>query len=273
MAINNIFREMFNEQKREKELEHQKEIIKHILESNGNMLSDFETGMDLLEEENYEDAIFYLTKCSENNNSHAQYELGRLYKEGLGVEEDKDKAKKYLMESYKHGFKKSGELLREIRYNEQPKLDKKVDEEFTNKKSELGFSIDIPKAWVNLEPKNKDCFDAVAIDNFNGDVIFNIKMQVFLIEIPYNMAECVSLDSVANNMGCIESVDFNNGNCDGKLICGEGIDGTYNYIFIAKGKRGVYDVRVIVDKHLEHIYEEVIDHIIYSFNIDEPIED
>lgn len=272
MAINNIFREMFNEQKRERELEHQKEIIKRTLESKGNMLSDFETGMDLLEEENYEDAVFYLTKCAENNNSQAQYELGRLYKEGLGVEKDKDKSKKYLMESYKHGFKKSGELLREIRYNEHSKLDKKVGTEFTRKKSELGFSIDIPSAWVNLEPKNKDCFDAVAIDNFNGDVIFNIKMQVFLIEIPCNMSECVSLDGVANNMGCIESVDFNNGNCDGKLICSEGIDGTYNYIFIAKGKRGVYDVRVIVDKHLEPIYEETIDHIIYSFNIDEPIE-
>ena len=26
------------------------------------------------------------------------------------------------------------------------------------------------------------------------------------------------------------------------LICGEGIDGTCEYIFVSKGRRGVYDV-------------------------------
>ena len=123
------------------------------------------------------------------------------------------------------------------------------------------------KNWVKLDPKNKNCFDAVAIDSFDGDVIFNIKMQVFLIEIPENMSYCVDLERVANNMGCIESVNFNNGNCNGKLICGEGIDGTCEYIFVSKGRRGVYDLRVMVDKYLEPIYEDIIDHIIYSFDI------
>ena len=93
-------------------------------------------------------------------------------------------------------------------------------------------------------------------------------MQVFfLIEIPENMSYCVDLERVANNMGCIESVNFNNGNCNGKLICGEGIDGTCEYIFVSKGRRGVYDLRVMVDKYLEPIYEDIIDHIIYSFDI------
>jgi hypothetical protein len=41
---------------------------------------------------------------------------------------------------------------------------------------------------------------------------------------------------------------------------------------MSKGKRGVYDVRVIVDKYLEPIYEEIIDHIIYSFEIVDNIE-
>ncbi|MGL5312698.1 MAG: tetratricopeptide repeat protein [Peptostreptococcaceae bacterium] len=267
MAINNIFREMFNEQKREKELEYQKEIIKKSLENNGLMLSDFEAGLDLLEEENYKEAATFLTRCADNQNSQAQYEVGRLLKEGLGVEKDRVKAKEYLLESYKHGFKKSGALLREMRYEEQEHLYKKVNTEFESKVSDLGFSIDMPKDWIELESKNKGCFDTIAVDNFNGDVIFNIKMQVFLIEIPDNMTGCVNLERVANNMGCIESVDFNNGKCDGKLICGEGIDGTCNYIFIAKGKRGVYDVRVIVDKYLEPMYEDIIDHIIYSFDI------
>ena len=272
MAINKIFKEMFDIQKREKELEFQKEIIKKSLENNS-MLSDFEKGMDCLEDKNYKDAFIYLEKCSNQGNSQAQYEISKLLKDGLGVEKNNDKAKKYLMESYKNGFKKSGLLLREIRHEEHKYLNKKINTEFINKKSQLGFSIDIPKGWLELEPKNKNCFDAVAIDCFDGDVIFNIKMQVFLIEVPCHMAKCVSLDSIANNMGCIESVDFNNGNCDGKLICGEGIDGTCNYIFIAKGDKGVYDVRVVVDKYLEPLYEDIIDHIIYSFDIDEKIEE
>lgn len=272
MAINDIFREMFNEQKRERELEYQKEIIKKKLEASGSMLSDFETGLDLLEEENYEEAAIFLTKCADNNNSQAQFEIGRMLKDGLGIDKDREKAKHYLLESYKHGFKKSGALLREMRYEEQEHICKKLNTEFNNKLSELGYSIDMPSDWMELEPKNKSCFDTIAVDNFNGDVIFNIKMQVFLIEIPENMTGCVNLERVANNMGCIESVDFNNGKCDGKLICGEGIDGTCNYIFIAKGKRGVYDVRVIVDKYLEPMYEDIIDHIIYSFNIIDKIE-
>ena len=272
MAINEIFREMFKEQKRQKELEYQKEIIKKSLEQQGSMLNDFEEGMELLEEERYEEAAVFLSKSADENNAQAQYEIGKMLKDGIGVNEDKEKAKKYLMDSYKSGFKKSGAVLREMRYEERGELYKKLDTSFKNKESDLGYTIDMPNDWVELEPKNKSCFDTVAIDSFDGDVIFNIKMQVFLIEIPYNMATCVSLDRVTNNMGCIESIDFNNGHCDGKLICGEGLDGTCNYIFMVKGIRGVYDLRVIVDKYLEPIYEEIIDHIIYSFNIVDVLE-
>lgn len=267
MAINKVFREMFDEQKRQRELEHQREIIKKSLESSGHILSDFETGIDLIEEEKYSEAVVFLEPCAKANNAQAQYELGRLYKDGLGVEKDRDLAKKYLMASYKQGFKKSGLLLREMRYEEKGKLEKDVNTTFERKISDLGYSIDMPSNWVELESKNKKCFDTIAVDSLNGEVIFNIKMQVFLIEIPDNMSGCVSLDRVANNMGCIESVDFNNGNCSGKLICGEGLDGTCSYIFIVKGKRGVYDVRVMVDKYLEPIYEDIVDHIIYSFKI------
>lgn len=272
MAINNIFRKIFNEQKIEKEFEYQKETIKKNLENDESKLSDFETGLDLLEEEDYKDTVNFLTRCADNQNSQAQYEVGRMLKEGIGVDRNREKAKEYLLESYKHGFKKSGALLREMRYEDQEHLYKKVNTEFENKVSDLGFSIDIPKDWIELESKNKGCFAIIAVDNFNGDVIFNIKMQVFLIDIPNNMTGCVNLERVVNNMGCIESVDFNNGKCNGKLICGEGIDGTCNYIFRAKGKRGVYDVRVIVDKYLEPMYEDIIDHIIYSFDITDKME-
>ena len=267
MAINEIFREMFSEQKRQRELKFQQEIIRKTLEDQGYNIDDFDTGLELLDNEDYENAIIYLTRCANNDNSQAQYELGRLFKEGLGTEKNIVKAKEYLMKAYKNGFKRAGLLLRELRYEENKNLSKDVDMDFENKISDLGFIIDIPKNWVKLDPKNKNCFDAVAIDSFDGYVIFNIKMQVFLIEIPENMSYCVDLERVANNMGCIESVNFNNGNCNGKLICGEGIDGTCEYIFVSKGRRGVYDLRVMVDKYLEPIYEDIIDHIIYSFDI------
>lgn len=267
MAINEIFREMFSEQKRQRELKFQQEIIRKTLEDQGYNIDDFDTGLELLDNEDYENAIIYLTRCANNDNSQAQYELGRLFKEGLGTEKNIVKAKEYLMKAYKNGFKRAGLLLRELRYEENENLSKDVDMDFENKISDLGFVIDIPKNWVKLDPKNRNCFDAVAIDSFDGDVIFNIKMQVFLIEIPENMSYCVDLERVANNMGCIESVNFNNGNCNGKLICGEGIDGTCEYIFVSKGRRGVYDLRVMVDKYLEPIYEDIIDHIIYSFDI------
>ena len=42
---------------------------------------------------------------------------------------------------------------------------------------------------------------------------------------------------------------------------------TCNYLFITKGKKGVYQVKIIVDKYLDSMYEDVIDHIIYSFDI------
>lgn len=267
MAINNIFKEMFSEQKKEKELKFQQEIIRKTLEYEGLGISDFDRGLEFLDDEDYENAIIYLNKCADNDNSQAQYELGKLFKEGLGTEKDIVKSKEYLIKAYKKGFKRAGLLLREIRYEENNEINKNLNIEYENKISDLGFSIDIPKSWIKLDPKNKNCFDAVAIDDFNGDVIFNIKMQVFLIEIPENMSYCVDLDRVANNMGCIESINFNNGKCDGKLICGEGIDGTCEYIFVSKGKKGVYDLRVIVDKYLEPMYEDIIDHIIYSFDI------
>ena len=267
MAINKIFREMFKEEKRRQELEHQKEIIRRALEEQGNIINDYDMAMDLLELEEYEKALPLLIKCAEKNNSSAQYELGKIFKEGLGVKVDNDKAKEYLLNSYKNGFKKSGALLREIRHEEKMIKENIDNIEYETIFSKLGYKIDMPKSWMKLESKNENCFDTIAIDSVDGDVIFNIKMQVFLIEIPDNMSFCVDLNRVVNNMGCIESVTFNNNNCDGRLICGEGLDGTCNYLFITKGKKGVYQLKIIVDKYLDSAYEDVIDHIIYSFDI------
>lgn len=273
MAINKMFKEMFNEQKRKKELEHQKEVLKKALEEQGSMINEYDRAMELLKMKEYKKAIPILTKCADNNNTGAQYELGRLLKDGIGIEVDKVKAKKYLISSYKNGYKKAGALLREMNHKDNEVCKKIVDIEYEKINSNLGYTIDMPKNWIKLESKNKECFDTIAIDKVDGDVLFNIKMQVFLIEIPNNMSYSVNLDRIANNMGCIESVSFNNGHCEGKLICGEGLDGTCNYIFISKGSKGVYDLRVIVDKYLDPVYEEVIDHIIYSFDIEDKIDE
>ena len=88
MAINNIFKEMFSEQKKEKELKFQQEIIRKTLEYEGLGISDFDRGLEFLDDEDYENAIIYLNKCADNDNSQAQYELGKLFKEGLGTEKD-----------------------------------------------------------------------------------------------------------------------------------------------------------------------------------------
>ena len=97
MAINEIFREMFKEQKRKNELEHQKEILRKTLEEQGSMINDYDRAIELLEIEEYKEAIPILTICADKNNAGAQYELGKILKEGLGTEVNKELAKKYLI--------------------------------------------------------------------------------------------------------------------------------------------------------------------------------
>ena len=80
MAINGIFKDMFNEQKREKELKFQKEIIRKTLEEQGYSVNDFDRGIELLNNEDYENAIIYLKLCADNGNSQAQYEVGKFLK-------------------------------------------------------------------------------------------------------------------------------------------------------------------------------------------------
>ena len=67
-------------------LNFQQEIIRKTLEDQGYNIDDFDTGLELVDNEDYENAIIYLTRCANNDNSQAQYELGRLFKEGLGTE-------------------------------------------------------------------------------------------------------------------------------------------------------------------------------------------
>ena len=121
---------MFKEQKRKNELEYQKEILRKTLEEQGSMINDYDRAIELLEIENYKEAIPLLTKCADKDNAGAQYELGKILKEGLGTEIDKELAKKYLINSYKNGFKKSGALLREMRYEDIGKQSKIADTEY-----------------------------------------------------------------------------------------------------------------------------------------------
>ena len=144
MAINGIFKDMFNEQKREKELKFQKEIIRKTLEEQEYSVNDFDRGIELLNNEDYENAIIYLTRCANNDNSQAQYELGRLFKEGLGTEKNIVKAKEYLMKAYKNGFKRVEPTSSLVNWL-QPK--------------NTGYNIQIirdDKKLIEAEPENQD---------------------------------------------------------------------------------------------------------------------
>ena len=48
--------------------------------------SDYKKGFEALEEEKYEEAIYYLSFFASNGDSVAQYNMGILYRDGLGVE-------------------------------------------------------------------------------------------------------------------------------------------------------------------------------------------
>ena len=84
MAINEIFREMFSEQKRERELKFQQEIIRKTLEDQGYNINDFDTGLELLDNEDYENLLYIRI-------------LGFEEKEEVGNSFFTDKSKKFYL--------------------------------------------------------------------------------------------------------------------------------------------------------------------------------
>lgn len=60
------------------------------------LVDDHEKGVFFLENENYDDAIFYFKKSAENGKPQSMYRLGMYYEEGSYVEKDLNKAFEYF---------------------------------------------------------------------------------------------------------------------------------------------------------------------------------
>ena len=67
-------------------------ILYIILQVQFSYANEFEKGMFALEMEDYERAVYYLSFEAVQGNSRAQYNLGLMYKNGIGVKKDFNEA-------------------------------------------------------------------------------------------------------------------------------------------------------------------------------------
>lgn len=181
-----------------------------------------------------------------------------------------EEAKKYFLKAYEEGFKKSLYYLRKIRKEEYN--NKKLINEFKYKrvKSRLGYTVDIPSHFIILNTIDDRCFDTITIEKDEDFNFYNIKTHGFFIEIPNGCIDLVSIESVIKNMSNIDKViDYKNDKVNGKIIISKSIQGTINYTLITSGKLGIYEFKIDVDEFLEDGYKDVIDKIFASFYINE----
>lgn len=181
-----------------------------------------------------------------------------------------EEAKTYFLKAYEEGFKKSLYYLRKIRKEEYN--NKKLINEFKYKrvKSRLGYTVDIPSHFIQLNTIDDRCFDTITIEKDEDFNFYNIKTHGFFIEIPNGCIDLVSIESVIKNMSNIDKViDYKNDKVNGKIIISKSIQGTINYNLITSGKLGIYEFKIDVDEFLEAEYKDVIDKIFDSFYINE----
>lgn len=193
------------------------------------------------------------------------YELGiEFFKNGK-----LELSKNSFIKAYEEGNKNAIYYLREIRNINDKNINTNIntDVEYYTNKSRLGYEVDIPKNWTEVESIDDKCFDTITIDKYD-DYIYNVKTQGFLIEIPKGCIELISIDGVIAHMGNLDEVkDYKNNFCKGKLIKTEEIDGTINYILLTTGNRGIYQFKISVDKFLNEKYKEIIEYIFSSIRI------
>lgn len=181
-----------------------------------------------------------------------------------------EEAKTYFLKAYEEGFKKSLYYLRKIRKEEYN--NKKLINEFKYKrvKSRLGYTVHIPSHFIQLNTIDDRCFDTITIEKDEDFNFYNIKTHGFFIEIPNGCIDLVSIESVIKNMSNIDKViDYKNDKVNGKIIISKSIQGTINYNLITSGKLGIYEFKIDVDEFLEAEYKDVIDKIFDSFYINE----
>lgn len=68
----------------------------------------------LIEEENYEEALYWLTKAADQGSPEAAYRLGTFYLYGNGVAKNEDKAMMLLSQASSDGWSEATELLASI---------------------------------------------------------------------------------------------------------------------------------------------------------------
>lgn len=179
-----------------------------------------------------------------------------------------EKSKKYFLKAYEEGFKKSSYYLRKIR-NEQNKYNKNTNDfKYDTIKSNLGYEVEIPSHFKKLETINDKCFDTITMEKDEDFELYNIKTQGFLIEIPNECINLISIDSIVNQILNVDEImEYENEKTSGKIVKTKAIDGIVSYTLITVGKKGIYELKINVDEFLEKQYKNVIDKIFNSFNI------
>lgn len=71
---------------------------------NGDPLAQNAYGMIQYQKGNYQKAAFWWLKAANNGHQNAQYELGKMYRDGKGIERDYAKAYTLFMLSADHGY-------------------------------------------------------------------------------------------------------------------------------------------------------------------------
>ena len=79
--------------------------------------NEFEKGMFALEMEDYERALYYLSFDAVQNNPKAQYNLGLMYKNGIGVQKDLNEALGWFILGSNNGHMLSKYALGLMYYN------------------------------------------------------------------------------------------------------------------------------------------------------------
>lgn len=194
--------------------------------------------------------------------------MDKNYEKGIELLENNDieNAKKYFLNSVESGEKRALYYLRKIRNKQN--IDSKRKKEYSYKiiQSNLGYKVYIPDSFKFLDTINDKCFDTITIGKDDNFDLYNLKTQGFLIEIPNDCLELISIDSIINHMPNISEVmDYESENTIGKIVKTKPIYGIVSYTLITKGYKGIYQFKISVDEFLENEYVNVIYKILNSF--------
>lgn len=179
---------------------------------------------------------------------------------------DIENAKKHFLNSAESGEKKALYYLRKIRNKEN--IDNKREKNYSYKtiQSNLGYKVAIPDSFKFLDTINDKYFDTITIEKDDDFDLYNLKTQGFLIEIPNDCLDLISIDSIINHMQNINEVmNYESENTIGKIVKTKHIYGIVSYTLITKGYKGIYQFKMSVDEFLENEYTNVIHKILNSF--------